>query len=151
MKDMKNFPLSSSALISFVVSHFQPNCMQAYHITCARNAGLHCVMKDMNTPHAEFTSYCDKHTPKTSRSKTASPVKQPTSLLGSVNDLRDPLQDLELVKKRIGRPPLSETAAKKKPKDMLPIIPTHLFHRLINTVNPQVSPPYLFCTPLRVN
>jgi len=109
--------------------------MTAYHITCAREAEYFTSMKDMNSPHAVFTSYCDRHTPKTPRSQTVSPTKDSLTGIGSVKDIRDPLADLEIVKKKTGRALLSASNAKKKPKDSLPIIPTYIFHRLINTAN----------------
>ena len=109
--------------------------MTAYHITCAREAGLFTSMKDMHTPHAAFTSYCERHTPKIQRSQTVSPTKDSLAGIGSVKDIRDPLADLEIVKKKTGRALLSASNAKKKPKDTLPIILTFIFHRLINTAN----------------
>jgi len=39
-------------------------CMRAFHVTCAREHGLHMAEKE-HDDWVEFSTYCDKHKPKT--------------------------------------------------------------------------------------
>jgi len=94
-------------------------------------------MKAVNAPKSEFESYCDKHSPNQPRSFRVTTEKAAAATASS--------QDQAEERKK--------ASDKKKAKDVLPIIPTHIFHRLINVANQYAVPPEPLFTfpPLTLN
>lgn len=74
-------------------------------------------MKAINGPKSDFVTYCDRHSPNQLRSHRVTAERLAAAT---------PPPAEERKKAAIDR---------RKTKDILPIIPVHIFHRLINVVN----------------